>query len=339
MKYTALGANGPVVSSIGLGCMGMTGTYGKVSKTESIRAIHAAIDAGITLIDTAECYGPLRITDGNPPELFGYANEALVGEALESHRDKVVLSTKIGFSHDESGLRTGQDASADSVKATVEGCLKRLRTDRLDLLYLHRVDPKVEIEETIGAMAGLVTEGKVKHLGLSEASAETMQRACKVHPIAVQQSEYSLWERQPEIEEFERCKSLDMAFVAYAPLGRGFLAGSAKPAESYPEDDYRRMEPRLQKGNFEANMAIADKVRDMAAEKGLSAAQLAIAWVVNMGVVPIPGAERPEWAVENAKAATVELSEEDMARLNEIAPQGIAAGPRWGGAWAKQVNK
>jgi len=339
MKYRRLGEYGPEVSAVGLGCMGMGGTYGNVDRSEAIRAIHAAVDVGVTLIDTAECYGPIRIRDDGAPELFGFVNEALVGEALEGRRAGVVLSTKIGFAHDESGRRLGQDASPGGVRKAVEGCLRRLRTDRVDLLYLHRADPDVDIEESIGAMADLVAEGKVDHLGLSEASEEQIDRARAVHPIAVQQTEYSLWEREPEAGEIAFCRERGLAFVPYAPLGRGFLAGTAKPAESCSPDDYRRLEPRLQKGNYEANMAIARAVRAMAGEKGLSAAQLAIAWLVNQEVIPIPGAERADWAVENAAAAQIVLSGEDMARLDAIAPRGKTAGPRWAGAWARQIEK
>ncbi len=339
MKYTTLGEAGPKVSAVGLGCMGMGGTYGSVDKSEAIRAVHAAIDSGVTLIDTAESYGPLRISEGGANVLFGFANERLVGEALAGRRDKVTLSTKIGFAHDENGRRLGQDASAGHIKRAVDGCLTRLGTDRIDLLYLHRADPDVEIEESIGAMAELVAEGKVGHLGLSEASKVQIDRACAVHPVVVQQTEYSLWEREPEVSEIAHCRDRGMAFVAYAPLGRGFLAGSAKPAECYPPDDYRRVEPRLQKGNYEANMAIVDKVRTMAEERGFTAAQLAIAWLVNQDVIPIPGAERVDWALENAAAADIDLSAEDMARLDAIAPRGQTAGPRWAGAWAKQIEK
>ena len=339
MKYRSLGDHGPRVSAVGLGCMGMGGTYGNVDRSEAIRAVHAAIDSGVSLIDTAENYGPLRIPEGGAPELFGFANEALVGEALKGRRDKVVLATKIGFAHDESGRRLGQDASPGHITKAVEGCLKRLGTDRIDLLYLHRADPNVEIEESIGAMSRLVTEGKAGHLGLSEASEEQIDRACAVHPVVAQQTEYSLWEREPEVSEIALCRARGIAFVPYAPLGRGFLAGTARPAESYPPDDYRRLDPRLQGGNYEANMAIADAVRRMAAEQGLSAAQLAIAWLVNQDVIPVPGAERVEWALENAAAADLELGDEDMARLDAIAPLGMTAGPRWARAWARQIEK
>lgn len=339
MKYTTLGEAGPKISAVGLGCMGMGGTYGNVDKSEAIRAVHAAIDAGVTLIDTAESYGPLKISEDGASVLFGFANERLVGEALTGRRDKVVLSTKIGFAHDVSGRRLGQDASAGHIKRAVDGCLKRLGTDRIDLLYLHRVDPNVEIEESVGAMAELIAEGKIGHIGLSEASEIQIDRARAIHPVAVQQTEYSLWEREPEVSEIAYCRDHGMAFVPYAPLGRGFLAGNAKPAESYPPDDYRRIEPRLQKGNYEANLAIVDKVRKMAEEKGLTAAQIAIAWLVNQGVIPIPGAERVDWALENAAAADIDLSEEDMARLDTIAPRGQTAGPRWAGAWARQIDK
>ena len=339
MQHRTLGVNGPRVSAVGLGCMGMGGTYGTVDRAEAIRAVHAAIEHGVSLIDTAENYGPLRVSDKGAPELLGFANESLVGAALEGRRDQVVLSTKIGFAHDEIGRRLGQDASPAHIRKAVERCLKRLKTDRIDLLYLHRVDPKVEIEESVGAMAALVADGKVRHLGLSEASEEQIDRAISVHPIAVQQTEYSLWEREPETGEIAFCRDRGMAFVPYAPLGRGFLAGTAKPAESYPPDDYRRLEPRLQKGNYEANLAIADALRGMADEKGLSPAQLAIAWLVNQDVIPIPGAEREEWAIENAAAADVVLDVDDMARLDSIAPRGRTSGPRWAGAWVKQIKK
>ena len=339
MKYRPLGNGGPLVSTVGLGCMGMGGTYGTVDRTEATKAVHAAIEAGVTLFDTAECYGPIKVKEDGTSDLFGYENELLVGQTLEGHRDKVVLCTKIGFEHDENGRRIGQNASAAHLKSAVEGCLSRLRTDVIDVLYLHRADPDVDIEETIAAMADLVREGKVRFLGLSEANQEQIDRARAIHPIAVQQSEYSLWEREVENGEIEFCRARGMALVPFAPLGRGFLAGNAKPAESYPANDYRRLEPRLQKGNFEANMAIANAVKEMAAEKGLSPAQLAIAWLVNQEVIPIPGAERVDWALENAAAADVELDADDMKRLDEIAPKGKTAGPRWGGKWAKQIDK
>lgn len=339
MRYRPLGEGGPLVSAVGLGCMGMGGTYGTVNRTEATKAVHAAIDAGVTLIDTAECYGPIRINDDGSSNLYGYENERLVGEALEGYRDRVVLCTKIGFQHDGSGRRIGQNASAAHLKDAVDGCLTRLRTDVIDVLYLHRADPNVEIEETVIAMAERVYEGKVRFLGLSEASPEQIDRARAVHPVVVQQSEYSLWERDVENGEIEFCRTRGMALVPFAPLGRGFLAGNAMPAESYPANDYRRLEPRLQKGNYEANMAIANAVKEMAAEKGLSPAQLAIAWLVNREVIPIPGAERVDWALENAAAADVELNQEDLKRLDEIAPRGKTAGPRWGGKWAKQIDK
>ncbi|WP_419913888.1 aldo/keto reductase [Hoeflea sp.] len=339
MKYRSLGDGGPKVSAIGLGCMGMGGTYGAVDQTEAIKAVHAAIDAGVTLIDTAECYGPIKVNQDGSSDLFGYENELLVGEALEGHRDKVVLCTKIGFEHDGNGRRIGQNASAAHLKGAVDGCLSRLRTDVIDVLYLHRADPNVEIEETVGAMSELVREGKVRFLGLSEANQEQIDRAGAVHTIVVQQSEYSLWEREVENGEIEFCRARGIALVPFAPLGRGFLAGNAKPAESYPANDYRRLEPRLQKGNYEANMAIANAVKEMASERGLSPAQLAIAWLVNQDVIPIPGAERVDWALENAAAADVELTKDDLKRLDEIAPKGKTAGPRWGGKWAEQIDK
>lgn len=339
MRYTRLGSQGPEVSVLGLGCMGMGGTYGKVDENEAIRAVHAAVDAGVTLIDTAENYGPLDTSDPASPVLFGHANESFVGRALDGIRDKVVLSTKIGFEHAADGRRIGQNAQPAHIKKAVAGCLKRLRTEYLDLLYLHRVNPDVPIEDSIGAMADLVEEGKVRHLGLSEASFENLQKAQSIHPIAAQQSEYSLWERDVEDEELGLCRKLSIGFVAYAPLGRGFLAGSAKPAESYPANDYRRLEPRLQKGNYESNMKIAKEVQAMAEAKKISAAQLALAWLVHQGIVAIPGAEREAWARENAAAADIDLDEADLRRLDEIAPRGKTAGPRWGGQWASQLGR
>lgn len=339
MHKVRLGEAGPMVGAIGLGCMGMGGTYGKVDKPEALRAVHAAVDAGITLIDTAEIYGPIEIAEDGSSTLFGFENERFVGEALDGLRDCVTLCTKIGFEHDVDGRRLGQNAKASHVKKAVEGCLRRLRTEHIDILYLHRADPAVEIEETIGAMAALVAEGKVRYLGLSEAGAETIDRARAVHPLVAQQSEYSLWEREVEATEIAFCRARGIGFVSYAPLGRGFLAGSARPAESYPADDYRRLDPRLQKGNYEANMAIATRVKEMAAEKGLSAAQLAIAWLVARGTVPIPGAERVAWVLENTAAADVKLTGEDLARLDRIAPSGTTAGPRWAGKWAQQIDK
>lgn len=339
MRYRKLGDAGLEVSVLGLGCMGMGGTYGRVDESEAMRAVHAAVDAGVTLFDTAENYGPLDTSVSDKPVLFGFANEAFVGRALDGLRQKVVLSTKIGFAHEDDGRRIGQNAHPDHIAKAIEGCLRRLKTDFVDLLYLHRVDPVVPIEESVGAMALLVEQGKVRHIGLSEASHENLKRAHAVHPIVAQQSEYSLWERDVESQELALCKNLGIGFVAYAPLGRGFLAGSAKPAESYPADDYRRLEPRLQKGNYEINMDIAGRVRSMAEEKSISPAQLALAWLIHQDIVAIPGAERVQWVLENAAAADIALSEADLARLDEIAPMGKTAGPRWAGQWAKQLNK
>jgi aryl-alcohol dehydrogenase-like predicted oxidoreductase len=317
--------------------MGMSGTYGHAERSEAIAAIHAAIDAGVTLIDTAEIYGPIAIPVRGSPTMYGFENESLVGEALLGKRDKVVMATKIGFAHDDKGRRIGQDGSPAQVCASVDGCLSRLRTDHIDLLYLHRVDPKVPVGETVGAMASLVAAGKVGHIGLSEASYEAIEAASAVHPIVAQQCEYSLWERAPEEHQIGFCAERGIGFVAFAPLGRGFLAGNSQPAETYPDNDYRRLEPRLQRGNFEANLAIADKIRSMADGKGVSPAQLAIAWAISRGAVAIPGAPKPGWALENAAAADVRLTAEEMDRLDHIAPLGATAGPRFAGEWAKQV--
>jgi aryl-alcohol dehydrogenase-like predicted oxidoreductase len=320
MEKRTLGA-GLRVSAIGLGCMGMSFAYGtpeERDESESIATIHRALELGVTFFDTAEAYGP-------------YANEELLARALAGRRDRVVIATKFGFTFGEKGALAGVDSRPEHVREAVEGSLRRLRTDHIDLLYQHRVDKTVPIEEVVGAMAALVREGKALHLGLSEAGEQTIRRAHAVHPIAALQSEYSLWERNLEPRILPLLRELGIGLVPFAPLGRGFLAGSAKRAEEYPEGDYRRGDPRYQGENFDANQRAAATVREMAARKGVTAGQIALAWLLHKGddVVPIPGSRRRPHLEENAGAAEVTLSAEEMATLDATLRPDQVAGPRY----------
>ncbi len=311
---------GLVVSSLGLGCMGMSQSYGRAEERderESIATIHRALELGVTLFDTAEVYGPL-------------ANEELLARALEGKRDRAIIATKFGFVFDQTGV-TGMNSRPEHVREAVEGSLKRLRTDRIDLLYQHRVDRNVPIEDTVGAMAELVRQGKVKHLGLSEAGAETIRRAHKVHPIAALQSEYSLWERGLEAQIIPTLRELGIGLVPFAPLGRGFLTGNVKRAEEYDEKDHRRGDPRYQGENFDANMRAAAAVREIATRKGATAGQIAIAWLLHKGddIVPIPGTKRRTYLEENVAAASMSLGADEMKQLESaLAPEKIS-GPRY----------
>src|SRR3989449_5477740 len=292
-----LGPQALTVSAIGLGCMGMTQSYGTAEERderESIATIHRAIELGVTFFDTAEAYGP-------------FSNEELLARALEGNRDRVVIATKFGFKFDENGSITGMDSRPEHIREAVEGSLRRLQTDHIDLLYQHRVDPAVPIEDVVGAMAALVREGKVRFLGLSEAGERTIRRAHAVHPIAALQSEYSLWERNLEPRIITLLRELGIGLVPFAPLGRGFLTGSVKRAEEYPEGDYRRGDPRYQRENFTANMRAASAVRELGARKGVTAGQIALAWLLHKGqdIVPIPGSKRRQHLEENAGAAAV----------------------------------
>jgi aryl-alcohol dehydrogenase-like predicted oxidoreductase len=306
------------VSSLGLGCMGMSEFYGTSEDSESIATIHAFLDAGGTLLDTADMYGP-------------FTNELLVGRAIAGRRNDVVLATKFGNERREDGSYVGINGRPEYVRAACNASLQRLGVDHIDLYYQHRVDKTVPIEDTVGAMAELVAAGKVRHLGLSEASADTIRRAHAVHPITALQTEYSLWEREPETKVFPVLAELGIGFVPYSPLGRGFLTGQLRSPDDFAEDDFRRHAPRFQGENFTRNLELVDRVEELADEKQCSPAQLALAWLLAQGehIVPIPGTRKRERLAENLGATAVELSAADLARLNELAPAGVAAGARY----------
>jgi aryl-alcohol dehydrogenase-like predicted oxidoreductase len=328
MQRRKLGRNGPSVSALGLGCMGMSEFYAGRDDAESVATIHRALDLGVDFLDTADMYGP-------------YTNEELVGRAIKGRRDKVVLATKFGIVRDPAKPTIrGVNGKPDYVRKSCEGSLKRLGVDVIDLYYQHRVDPDTPIEETVGAMAGLVREGKVRYLGLSEASPATLRRACAVHPIAALQSEYSLWTRDPEDGVLAACRELGIGFVAYSPLGRGFLTGQFKRFEDLPADDYRRMSPRFQLANFQKNLDLVRRVGEIAAQKKCTPSQLALAWVLAQGgdVVPIPGTKRRKYLEENLGALDVKLTADDLARIDEVAPKGAAAGPRYPEAMMRALN-
>jgi len=307
------------VSAIGLGCMGMSAFYGAHDDNESIKVIQYALDNGVTLLDTADMYGP-------------WTNEELVGKAIKGRRDQVVLATKFGNEVDENGNRTGGvNGRPEYVRKSIEGSLKRLGVDHVDLYYQHRVDPDVPIEDTIGEMAKLVEEGKVRYIGMSEAAPETIRRAAKVHKITALQTEYSLWSRDPEDEILATVRELGIGFVAYSPLGRGFLTGQIKSPDDFDEDDFRRHNPRFQGENFQKNLELVERVNQIAAEKGCTTGQLALAWVLAQGddIVPIPGTRHVNYLEENIGAVDVELTDEDLKRLDEAAPKGATAGERY----------
>ncbi|WP_294305024.1 aldo/keto reductase [uncultured Sphingomonas sp.] len=321
MKYRTLGPDFEV-SALGLGCMPMAGVgrnmYGEADEAESIATIHRAIELGVTLFDTAEIYGPL-------------VNEELVGRAIRGKRDAVVIATKFGFRYDDNGM-TGVDSTPANVQRSCEGSLKRLGVETIDLFYQHRVDPNVPIEETVGAMGRLVEQGKVRRLGLSEASAETIRRAAAVHPIAAVQSEYSLWERDVEADILPVVRELGIGFVPYSPLGRGFLTGQITRREDLPEGDYRLGDPRYSEENFDRNMKVVKVVKQIAAAHDASAAQVALAWLLAQGpdIVPIPGSKRRATLEDSMKAAELVLSAEELAKLDEASPRGGTAGLRYG---------
>jgi len=321
MQKRKLGESGLEVSAIGLGCMGMSFAYGRPEERderESIATIHRAIDLGVTFFDTAEAYGP-------------HTNEELLARALAGRRDRVVIATKFGFTFDGKGAIAGTDSRPAHIREVVEASLRRLRTDHIDLLYQHRVDRNVPIEDVVGAMTMLVREGKVRHLGLSEAGEQTLRRAHAVHPIAALQSEYSLWERNLEPQIIPVLRELGIGLVPFAPLGRGFLTGAVKRAEDYPEGDYRRGDPRYQGENFDANVRAAGAVRDVAAKRGAKPGQVAIAWLLAKGpdVVPIPGSKSRTHLEENAGAADVLLSAQELAALDSALSAEKVSGPRY----------
>jgi aryl-alcohol dehydrogenase-like predicted oxidoreductase len=329
MQTRTLGKNGPHVSAIGLGCMGMSEFYGTLDDAESIATIHHALDLGLTFLDTADMYGP-------------YTNEQLVGRAIVDRRDQVFLATKFGIVRDSKNpAMRGVNGRPDYVRDACESSLKRLGVDHIDLYYQHRVDKSVPIEETVGAMADLVKAGKVRYLGLSEASAETLGRAYKVHPIAALQSEYSLWTRDPEYNGMlTACRELGVSLVAYSPLGRGFLTGTITRPEDFAEDDYRAHSPRFQGENFVRNLKLVEKVKELAKAKGCTPSQLALAWVLAQGedIVPIPGTKRRKYLDENLGALEVRLNPADLKAIGEVFPPDAAAGARYPEAMMSLVN-
>jgi aryl-alcohol dehydrogenase-like predicted oxidoreductase len=318
METRTLGAQSLEVSALGLGCMGMSEFYGRADEGEGIATIHRAIELGVTLLDTADMYG------------WG-ANERLVGKAIEGRREDLVLATKFGSVRGPNGEYLGIDGSPAYVRSACEASLQRLGVDTIDLYYQHRVDLKTPIEETVGAMAGLVQEGKVRHLGLSEAAPDTIRRAHAVHPITALQSEYSLWTRDPEADVLPTVRELGIGFVAYSPLGRGFLSGRIRSAEDLDETDFRRRGPRFQEQNLRRNLELVATVEELAAQKGATPSQVALAWVLTRGedIVPIPGTKRVGYLEENAAAAAIELGPADVERLERAFPLGIAAGDRY----------
>jgi aryl-alcohol dehydrogenase-like predicted oxidoreductase len=327
MQPRRLGRTGPTVSALGLGCMGMSEFYGSTDEREAVATIHRALELGVRLLDTADAYG------------YG-ANEELVGRAIADRREQVVLATKFGIVRDRADPSArGVDGRPEYVRAAIEGSLRRLGTDHVDLYYQHRVDPDTPIEETVGTMAELVAEGKVGHLGLSEAGPETLRRAAAVHPIAALQTEYSLWSRDPEDEILPTARELGIGFVAYSPLGRGFLSGAIRSVDDLEPGDYRRSSPRFVGENFERNLALVERIEQLAAAKGVTPSQLALAWVLHQSddIVPIPGTKRRRFLEENAAAADVRLDEGELRTIAEALPE--PAGQRYPEAMMRSVGR
>lgn len=329
MKTRKLGRSGPEVSAVGLGCMGMAAFYGQPSdERQATAVIHRALELGVTFLDTAETYGP-------------HTNEIQVGKALADRRDKAFVATKFGIGYNAGCTALTVDGSPANVRRAIEGSLTRLGMDHVDLYYLHRVDPNTPIEETVGAMGELVKEGKVRFLGLSEASAETLRRGHAEHPITALQTEYSLWSREPEDELLATCEELGIGFVPYSPLGRGFLSGEIKSVDDLAENDFRRANPRFQGENFRKNIDLVNAVAEIAADKGVTAAQMALAWVLARGetLVPIPGTRRIRTLEENAAAVDIVLTPEDLARIEAVFPKGAASGHRYAEAARAALNR
>ncbi|MEC8455842.1 MAG: aldo/keto reductase [Pseudomonadota bacterium] len=328
MKTRKLGPSGPEVSAIGLGCMGMSAFYGGADEAQSTAVIHRALDLGVTLFDTAEMYGP-------------HTNEILLGKALKDRRNQAFIATKFGINYNADRSKLMVDGSPANVRRAIEGSLQRLGVDHVDLYYLHRVDSDTPIEETVGAMAELVTEGKVRFLGLSEASPETLRKAHATHPITALQTEYSLWSREPEDALFAVTRELGIGFVPYSPLGRGFLSGEIKSVDDLAPDDFRRTNPRFMGENFQKNLDLVEAVKAIAADRGVTAAQLALAWVLAQGddLIPIPGTRRVATLEQNVAAVDLALTPQDLARIDAVFPKGAAVGHRYAEAARAALNR